>query len=129
MRRGTCGHVENSPGRRPLPEARLVGRARRFERLLRYDIVIPVPKTRAKIACSIDPDLLARVERLRALTGESRSSVIGRALAMLTDEQARTAEVDRYKEAYREVPESTADERAARRQARQVLSQLAWDDE
>jgi metal-responsive CopG/Arc/MetJ family transcriptional regulator len=88
-----------------------------------------VSKGRAKIACSIDPELLGKVERLRASTGESRSAVIGRALAKLMDERTRAARIARYMQAYREQPESGADQRIARKQARRVLAALAWDDE
>jgi metal-responsive CopG/Arc/MetJ family transcriptional regulator len=67
----------------------------------------------AKVACSLDRRLLARVERLRARTGESRSAVIGRALALLTTDEAQAAAVRRYVEAYREMPESSEDVVAA----------------
>ena len=83
---------------------------------------------RAKIACSIDWRLLAQVERLRAVTGETRSAVVDRALAKLTNEELRAARVRRYVEAYRETPETNPDERTARDLARRTLSRLPWDD-
>lgn len=92
-------------------------------------MVILVAKARAKIACTIDPELLGRVERLRASTGESRSAVIGRALARLMEERTRAERIRRYTQAYREHPESAAEERGARKLARRALAQLAWDDE
>jgi hypothetical protein len=92
-------------------------------------MLIPVAKARAKIACTIDPELLGRVERLRASTGESRSAVIGRALARLMEERTRAERIRRYMQAYREHPESVAEERSARKQARRALAELAWDDE
>lgn len=84
---------------------------------------------RAKIACSIDSRLLAQVERLRAVTGETRSAVVDRALAKLTNEELRAARVRRYIEAYRETPETKPDERIARDLARRTLARLPWDDE
>jgi metal-responsive CopG/Arc/MetJ family transcriptional regulator len=83
----------------------------------------------AKVACSIDANLLARVESARKRTGESRSAFISRALRMLTAESARAHAVARYVEAYRERPESSDDVRAARRSARRALSRVAWEDE
>ncbi len=82
----------------------------------------------AKIACSIDANLLARIESVRARTGESRSALISRALIALTSESARARAVRRYVEAYREHPEPVGDVRAARRSARRALSRVDWDD-
>jgi metal-responsive CopG/Arc/MetJ family transcriptional regulator len=82
----------------------------------------------AKVACSLDRRLLARVERLRARTGESRSAVIGRALALLTTEEARAAAVRRYVEAYREMPESSEEVTAAASTALQALASLAREE-
>jgi metal-responsive CopG/Arc/MetJ family transcriptional regulator len=93
----------------------------------RYDIFIPMTNV-AKVACSIDAHLLARVESVRKRTGESRSAFISRALRMLTEESARASAVARYVEAYREYPESSDEVQAARRSARRALSQIAWED-
>jgi hypothetical protein len=93
----------------------------------RYDRFIPMSKV-AKVACSIDAALLARVESVRKKTGESRSAFISRALRVLTAESTRAMAVARYVEAYRERPESSADVRAARRSARRALSHVAWED-
>jgi hypothetical protein len=82
----------------------------------------------AKIACSIDADLLKRIESVRARTGESRSALISRALVALTAESARSRAVRRYVEAYRELPETAEDVRAARSSSRRALARLAWDD-
>ncbi len=72
--------------------------------------------------------LLQRLERIRARTGESRSAVIARALVLLTDAEARNERLRRSLEAYREQPESAADEQAARTAARRSLAHLEWDD-
>ena len=94
----------------------------------RYDIFIPMSNV-GKIACSIDADLLARVESVRKKTGESRSAFISRALRMLTAESARALAVARYVEAYRALPESSVVVRGARRSARRALSRLPWEPE
>jgi hypothetical protein len=59
---------------------------------------------KAKIAITIDRRLLAQIERIRAGTGESRSAVVGRAVARLTSEDMYQARVRRYVAAYREQP-------------------------
>jgi metal-responsive CopG/Arc/MetJ family transcriptional regulator len=82
----------------------------------------------AKIACSIDAELLQRVEAVRARTGESRSAFISRALLALTAESVRARSVKRYVEAYRDHPEGPADLVAARKSARRALSRVAWED-
>ena len=80
----------------------------------------------AKIAYSIDSELLERIESMRARTGESRSAFISRAVIALTSESARARAVSRYVEAYREHPETAEDVRAAHRSARRTLSRVAW---
>ncbi len=80
------------------------------------------------MAISVDAVLLERVERLRASTRESRSAIVGRALALLTGEAARRAEVERYVAAYREAPESVQEVEAARRLARRQLRKLPWNE-
>lgn len=81
----------------------------------------------AKIACSINAELLARVEELRAKTGETRSSVIGRALVKLTSSEAHQAAVRRYAEVYRAHPETQSELEFARKGARKALGSLPWD--
>ena len=74
--------------------------------------------TRAKVSVSLDPGIAARVESLRRRTGESRSAVVGRALARLLDAEAKAARVAEYVRAYRETPETVAEVRP--RAARQA---------
>jgi hypothetical protein len=84
---------------------------------------------RAKIAVSIDARVLKRAERLRARTGETRSALVSRALAILTghdDDMRKRAE---YVEAYRRMPETSVDVEAARELAKRVVTQLPWEDE
>ena len=83
----------------------------------------------AKIAVSIETELLARVERLRAGTGESRSAVVSRALAQLTAEEAKARKVRQYIEAYRKKPETREEIAAADRLAKRALASLEWADE
>jgi len=83
---------------------------------------------RAKIAFSIDAQLLERVERIRASTGESRSAVISRALAGLTAEERRGARIARYRQAYLDQPESEDELATAQDLARRALATLAWED-
>jgi metal-responsive CopG/Arc/MetJ family transcriptional regulator len=84
---------------------------------------------RSKIAFSLEPEVLASVERFRARTGESRSAVIGRALKLLTDSEEKAQRVARYVSSYREQPETTRDVQVARRQAKRVLAALPWKDD
>lgn len=84
---------------------------------------------RAKIAFSLEPEVLASVERLRARTGESRSAVISRALELLTESDEKAARVARYVRSYREQPETTRDVQVARRQAKRALAALPWKDD
>lgn len=81
---------------------------------------------RAKVAFSLDPEVLASVERLRLRTGESRSAVIGRAIKLLTESELRAAQIERYVQSYREQPEAPKDVAVARRLARRVLARLPW---
>jgi hypothetical protein len=82
----------------------------------------------AKVAISLDASLLARVESIRATTGESRSAFISRALVALVKEQTRARAVSRYVDAYREHPEAPVDVAAARNGARRALARVPWDD-
>jgi metal-responsive CopG/Arc/MetJ family transcriptional regulator len=82
----------------------------------------------AKVAFSLDSTLLARVERLRRSTGESRSALIARALALLTATEERSARARRYVMAYKEQPETEADISRARKITQKSLAALPWDD-
>ena len=95
--------------------------------LVGYDKFIPMVR-KAKVAISIDARVLARVERIRTSTGESRSAVIGRALTLLTSQSVHDERVQRYLAAYREQPEDEMQVRVARRQARRTLARLPWKD-
>lgn len=83
----------------------------------------------AKIAVSIDPELLRQVERVRERRGESRSAFVSRALRELTREAARARRVREYVQAYRDLPETADDVAAARASAKRAVAALLWDDE
>jgi len=82
-----------------------------------------------KVAISLDPELLARAERLRKETGESRSALVGRALRELLRAEERDRRVAEYVEAYRRVPETSREVAQVRTLARRSLAAVPWDDE
>lgn len=84
--------------------------------------------TRAKIAISLDAAVLARAEKLRRATGESRSALINRALRALVDQEARDVRVANYVDAYRQKPETKAEIAVAEMLASGSLAGVAWDD-
>jgi metal-responsive CopG/Arc/MetJ family transcriptional regulator len=83
----------------------------------------------AKIAISLDAELLRRVERVRGLTGESRSAVVGRALRLLTEEGRRVELIEQYQRSYRDLPERPDEISTARRLARRSVASLPWSEE
>jgi metal-responsive CopG/Arc/MetJ family transcriptional regulator len=80
-----------------------------------------------KIAVSLDSRLLARAERLRRATGESRSALVARALRDLVRSEAQERRVREYVEAYRRMPETTHEVRTARALARRSVTNLPWE--
>ena len=82
-----------------------------------------------KVAISLDPELLARAERLRRRTGESRSALVGRALRALLSAEDRDRRVAEYVAAYRRAPETTRETATMRTLARRALAAVPWDDE
>jgi metal-responsive CopG/Arc/MetJ family transcriptional regulator len=83
----------------------------------------------AKIAVTIDRDLLARAEAVRERTGESRSAVFARALRELVRLEEHQRKVRRYVEANREQPETPDEMALARHTARRALRQVPWESE
>ena len=83
----------------------------------------------AKIAVSLEPELLRRVELVRKQTGESRSALVSRALRQLTREEEHTRRVREYVRVYRDRPETAAEVAAARASAKLSLAALPWDEE
>jgi metal-responsive CopG/Arc/MetJ family transcriptional regulator len=85
--------------------------------------------TTAKIAVSLDADLLKRVERLRGKSGESRSALVSRALRLLAHEEELAQRVQGYVRAYRDHPETSGEVAAVRELAKRTLTAVAWDEE
>lgn len=81
----------------------------------------------AKIAISLPEDLLADIERERKTSGESRSEYFRRAVETLLGMQERSEVGEKYLQAYRKHPEGAGEVEAARRAARNVLSQEPWE--
>lgn len=85
--------------------------------------------TMRKIAVTVEPDLLERVERLRARTHEPRSAVVSRALRLLLKEAERQERTDEYVAAYADRADVLADEEEVLRLASVALAAVPWDDE
>ena len=81
----------------------------------------------AKIAISVDVEVLDALEALRARTGETRSAAIARAIRTLTQSAEHRGKVEAYREAYRQHPEAPADVKLAREVAHRALRDVAWD--
>jgi metal-responsive CopG/Arc/MetJ family transcriptional regulator len=84
-------------------------------------------RTVEKVAVSLDHDLMARSERLRQSTGESRSALVSRALRRMLDAEDHAERLRRYVEAYRTNPERPPELEQARTLARRALAALPWD--
>ncbi len=80
-----------------------------------------------KIAITVEPDLLVKVESLRRRTRESRSAVFSRAARLLLGAEEHRRRVERYLDAYRERPESESDVVLAEDVARSSLACVEWD--
>lgn len=87
-----------------------------------------VARNAAKLAISLDRQLLSQAERLRQSTGETRSALMARALRELLRSAERARLSAEYVDAYRRVPETPAVIRTARALARRTLAELDWDD-
>lgn len=70
-------------------------------------------RKRSKVAVTVDPALLDRIEAMRKRTGASRSAVFERALEAYVANSARADAARRYTDAYRRDPERAADVREA----------------
>jgi hypothetical protein len=82
-----------------------------------------------KVAVSLDRDLFAHADRVRADTGESRSALFARALRALLATEARAKAVAQYVQAYRDKPETAEEVRAMRAASKRALATVPWDDE
>jgi len=84
-------------------------------------------RNREKVAVTVDPALLERIERMRKRTGESRSAVFERALEAYVATSARTETARRYADGYRRRPETDADVRASLATALDALASEPYD--
>ena len=81
-------------------------------------------KAEARVSISLDADVLADVERLRARTGESLSAIISRAVRILIAREEHEAKVRQYVRWYAEMPEEEA--KAWQEAARATLASQDW---
>jgi metal-responsive CopG/Arc/MetJ family transcriptional regulator len=82
----------------------------------------------AKVAVTVDREVLARAERMRESSGESRSALVNRALAALLAAEEHKEKVARYIQAYNERPESEEEIDQARSTAATSLVRLKWGE-
>ncbi len=83
----------------------------------------------AKIAVSVDVEVLGALEALRARTGETRSAAVVRAIRALTHSAEHQGKVEEYRQTYLEHPETPAELERVRDTARRVLRGLPWDED
>ena len=81
----------------------------------------------ARIAVSLAPELLAKIERLRRKTGENRSALVQRALLELLGREQRARRVERYVAGYREAPETRSEVMTAQATATALLASEPWE--
>jgi metal-responsive CopG/Arc/MetJ family transcriptional regulator len=82
----------------------------------------------SKVAITVDSALLEKIESLRRGTKESRSAVFARAARLLLGAEERKRKIQRYVEAYREVPESEAEIDQAHTLAVAALRGVEWEE-
>jgi len=92
-----------------------------------YPETIAATLRSSKISVSLPAELLDRVDRECATTGESRSQLFRRALEALFEGERRHAEVRRYMEGYVAEPEAEYEVAAAGAAARSALETEDWD--
>ena len=84
-----------------------------------------MPKT-AKIAISLPVEVLSAVERVRKKSGETRSELFRRAVAILLRQQREREMSERYVRAYEQMPETGEEVESARRSAGTILAGEPW---
>jgi len=82
----------------------------------------------AKVAISLPAEVLEEVEALRERSKESRSEFFRRAVDDLLRREREKEAVARYIQAYREMPETEEEIKAAERASNILLAQVPWDD-
>lgn len=81
----------------------------------------------AKISISLPADVLARADRERRKSGESRSELFRHALETLFRQRHRDAAVRRYIEGYAAEPETAYEISSADASAQPVWEEEEWD--
>ncbi len=92
-----------------------------------YPATTAVTLRSAKVSVSLPAELLERINRECATTGESRSQLFRRALEALFEGERHDAEVRRYMEGYVAEPEAEYEVAAAGAVARPALESEEWD--
>jgi metal-responsive CopG/Arc/MetJ family transcriptional regulator len=85
-----------------------------------------VAKPATKVAVSIPSGLYRAVERVRKVSGQSRSAVIQDALRHWLDAQTQAVLVREYQAGYRRNPEGRREIKAAQAAAVRLLSSEDW---
>ena len=80
-----------------------------------------------KIAISLPAEMVSRVEKSRARTGESRSAFIRRALEQVMAEREGRVQIAKYVEGYRKHPETAREVKAAEASAAELLAGEPWE--
>jgi len=79
-----------------------------------------------KIAISIPEEMLNAVEKEREESGESRSQVFRRAIELLLRQRKEQELSEQYIQAYRQMPETEEEVKAARQAAISILAEESW---
>ena len=82
-----------------------------------------------KVAVTVQAEVFRAAERLRSRTGESRSALFNRALRSLVRAEQLEAKIQRYRDAYREFPETEQELAEAEALASESLRHAPeWDE-
>ncbi len=79
-----------------------------------------------KIAISLPDELLSAVEQERSVSGESRSELFRRAVAMLLRRRQEQEMSEQYIRAYKQMPETREEIAAASHAASTILAGESW---
>ena len=80
-----------------------------------------------KLAISLPRSLLDQVEKFRKKSGESRSSLIQRAIRLFLESHIRRSKIQQYVTGYSTQPETAEEIRAAEAAAAYLLSEEPWE--
>ena len=80
-----------------------------------------------KLAISLPRALLGQIENFRKKTGESRSSLIQRAIRLFLDSHVRKNKIEQYVTGYSMHPETADEIKAAEAAAAYLLAEEPWE--